>query len=397
MRINNPIPRSLLSECRKATQILLSFVKPNSVLGQTEVIPPEVLRNAKGLAIITVLKAGFLFSGRAGSGVIVARLPDGTWLAPLAIMTAGAGVGGQIGAELTDFVFILNTQSAVDSFAQAGSITLGGNVSVALGPGRNAEAAATALLKLALAVFAYSKTKGVFAGVSLEGSAIAERRDANSKFYGERVKSRDILAGKVDPPVACDPLFRLLESRVFTRPDLYDNDDDLYGDIHSIGTGESPDERASWGDDRPRSAKRYAGSPRDDYSNSPRDSYGGDFRDDDVYGDRRSGLSRRATSHTLGWEDDVYDRAPRGPRAVDRSTKPSFGGRETATALYLFAGQQSGDLSFAKGDVIEIVKRGDSQDDWWTGRVNGKEGIFPANYVRVGGAEGSVKRSTTYA
>ncbi|GME96576.1 unnamed protein product [[Candida] boidinii] len=89
---------------------------------------------------MTVLKAGFLFSGRAGSGVVVARLPDGSWSAPSALVTAGAGAGGQIGAELTDFVFILNTDAAVESFAQYGSVTLGGNVSVAAGPlGRNAE------------------------------------------------------------------------------------------------------------------------------------------------------------------------------------------------------------------------------------------------------------------
>lgn len=101
------------------------------------------------MAIITVLKAGFLFSGRAGSGVIVARLPDGSWSAPSAIVTAGAGVGGQIGAEITDFVFILNNKAAVDSFAQMGSITLGANVSVAAGPlGRNAEGAGTASLKV---------------------------------------------------------------------------------------------------------------------------------------------------------------------------------------------------------------------------------------------------------
>ncbi|GME95527.1 unnamed protein product [[Candida] boidinii] len=140
MGINNPIPRSLKSECVKAAKILSSFIKPNQVLGADEIIPHEVLLNAKGLAIMTVLKAGFLFSGRAGSGVVVARLPDGSWSAPSALVTAGAGAGGQIGAELTDFVFILNTDAAVESFAQYGSVTLGGNVSVAAGPlGRNAE------------------------------------------------------------------------------------------------------------------------------------------------------------------------------------------------------------------------------------------------------------------
>ena len=93
MGINNPIPRSLKSESKKAAKILSSFIKPNQIAGPEQVIPPRILKNAKGLAIITVFKAGFLFSGRAGSGVIVARLPDGSWSAPSAIVTAGAGVG----------------------------------------------------------------------------------------------------------------------------------------------------------------------------------------------------------------------------------------------------------------------------------------------------------------
>jgi SH3 domain-containing YSC84-like protein 1 len=94
----------------------------------------------KGLAVITVFKAGFLGSGRFGSGIVVARLSDGTWSAPSAIGTLGGGFGGQIGFELTDFVFILNDYNAVKTFSQAASVTLGGNVSIAAGPvGRNAE------------------------------------------------------------------------------------------------------------------------------------------------------------------------------------------------------------------------------------------------------------------
>lgn len=94
-------------------------------------------------------------------------------------------MGAQLGAEVTDFVMILNDSAAVKTFAQSGSLTLGGNVSVAAGPvGRNAEASGAASLKSVSAIFSYSKTKGLFAGVSLEGSAIIERKEANGKFYG---------------------------------------------------------------------------------------------------------------------------------------------------------------------------------------------------------------------
>ena len=93
--------------------------------------------------------------------MIVARLPDGSWSAPSAIVTAGAGVGGQIGAELTDFVFVLNTKAAVDTFAQMGSVTLGTNVSIAAGPlGRSAEAAGTATVGSVSAVLLIRKQKG---------------------------------------------------------------------------------------------------------------------------------------------------------------------------------------------------------------------------------------------
>ena len=104
---------SSLGECRKAGRILASFVDPRQAFGPDRIIPPEILAKAKGLAVLTVLKAGFLGSGRFGSGVVVARLADGSWSAPSAIVTGGGGFGGQIGFELTDFVFILNDAAAV--------------------------------------------------------------------------------------------------------------------------------------------------------------------------------------------------------------------------------------------------------------------------------------------
>ena len=161
--------------------------------------------------------------------MIVARLPDGSWSAPSAIVTAGAGVGGQIGAELTDFVFVLNTKAAVDTFAQMGSVTLGTNVSIAAGPlGRSAEAAGTATVGSVSAVLLIRKQKGYLL-VSLEGSAIVERREANRKFYGSNCKARNILAGQVDIPPACEALMRVLDSRVFSNKLPYD-EDDLYND-----------------------------------------------------------------------------------------------------------------------------------------------------------------------
>lgn len=350
-----------------------------------------MLKNAKGLAVITVLKAGFLFSGRAGSGVIVARLPDGSWSPPSAIITTGAGVGGQIGAELTDFVFILNSKSAVDSFAQLGSVTLGTNVSIAAGPlGRNAEAAGTASLHSASAIFSYSKTKGLFAGISLEGSAIIERRDANRKLYGNNVKARNILAGQVEAPPACDSLMRVLESRVFNHRLPYDdeNDSDYYNDI--------PDEFSETTSDSPRRRSRRQSLYSDE-----------DYSDEDDSYNRRATNTRKTETRKPNWEDDIYDNSSKrsdvdsvsqrfsntrvssssGPSRPPTSSKPNFGSQtkntNQAIALFSFKGEQPGDLPFKKGDVIDIIKKSNTADDWWTGSNNGSSGIFPANYVEL--------------
>src|SRR2546427_7252854 len=102
-------------------------------------IPRAVLRDARGIAIMTVIKAGFGLSGRGGAGVVVARIGNG-WSGPSAIGTGGAGFGLQIGAQVTEFVMILNTDAAVQAFSRNVNVTLGGDISVAAGPiGRNAE------------------------------------------------------------------------------------------------------------------------------------------------------------------------------------------------------------------------------------------------------------------
>ncbi|CAB4378452.1 unnamed protein product [Rhizophagus irregularis] len=132
--VNTPLPQDLAEECKKAAKILNSFIDPVAAKGPDKVIPPNVLQKAKGFAIFTVIKAGFLFSGRMGAGLVVARLEDGTWSAPSAIGTGGMGFGGQIGAEMTDFVIVLNSKDSVKTFTKGGNVTLGGNLSVAAGP-----------------------------------------------------------------------------------------------------------------------------------------------------------------------------------------------------------------------------------------------------------------------
>ncbi|EAW06588.1 SYLF and SH3 domain-containing protein [Aspergillus clavatus NRRL 1] len=403
--IHNPLPSSLSSECKKAGKILASFIDPRQAFGPDKIIPPEILAGAKGLAILTVLKAGFLGSARFGSGVVVARLADDSWSAPSAIATAGAGFGGQIGFELTDFVFILNDAAAVRTFSQVGTLTLGGNVSIAAGPvGRNAEAAGAASTKGVAAVFSYSKTKGLFAGVSLEGSMLVERKDANEKMYNSRVSARQLLSGTIRPPPAADPLLRVLNSRAFSgnvrgAGETMYNDIPVYDDRHDDVVWEGR-RRDAFGQGTQRDRGGFNASDDYEYRDRPRRA---NTWADDVYDRPAAGLGRspttnqadsfdrfggRSRSNTAPYEDDyVYsDSRPTRPTAP----KPVFAQHtaqaaalrsDQAIAKFTFDADQEGDLGFKKGDIITILKRTDKAEDWWTGRIGDRVGIFPSNYV----------------
>lgn len=112
-----------------------------------------------GLAIFQVVKAGFVFSGKAGSGLVIARLPDGSWSAPSCIATGGVGWGLQIGADITDFVIVLNSEDAVRAFSMGGNVTIGGNISAAAGPIGTGGSVQASLAHPA-PMFSYSKSKG---------------------------------------------------------------------------------------------------------------------------------------------------------------------------------------------------------------------------------------------
>jgi len=169
-------------------------------------IPQAVMRDARGVAIMSVTKAGFVVSGRGGTGVLVART-DAGWSGPSAIGTGGIGVGFQAGAQVTELVMILNTPDAVKAFSQGSNVTLGASLSAAVGPvGRSAEAG----VSLRAAIYTYSRSQGIFAGVSLEGTVIATRYDANEQYYGKPVYPADILEGKITPPTESQKLLELL-------------------------------------------------------------------------------------------------------------------------------------------------------------------------------------------
>jgi lipid-binding SYLF domain-containing protein len=158
-------------------------------------IPERLLQRAYGVAVIpSVTKVAFVLGGRRGSGVLVVRDGSGRFTNPMFVNLTGGSVGWQIGAQETDVVLVFTTRRSVEGIAD-GKLTLGAGASVAAGPvGRQAEAAAGVNAE----VFAYSRARGLFAGVALDGTAITTNSKGNGAYYGKNgVLPSEIMNGTV--------------------------------------------------------------------------------------------------------------------------------------------------------------------------------------------------------
>jgi len=159
-------------------------------------IPKDLLQNAHAIAVIPdVVKAGLVVGGRHGDGLISVKTRDGTWSNPSFIGLTGGSIGFQAGVSSTDVVLVFRTQRGVDSIVH-GKFTLGADASAAAGPvGRSATASTDA--QLHAEIYSYSRSRGLFAGAALDGSAITIDNDANQAVYGEGVTPRRIFEGGV--------------------------------------------------------------------------------------------------------------------------------------------------------------------------------------------------------
>lgn len=162
-------------------------------------IPPEVIRNAKGLAIFTTLRAGLTWSHASGSGVVVSKMPNGEWSPPSGILNHMVGYGFVAGADIYDCVAVINSDKGMEGFTRVRT-TLGGEVSAAVGPLGGGGRVESEMLKRQAPVWTYTKSKGLYVGVQLNGTVIVERKGENERFYGVKgVRHQQILAGEVDP------------------------------------------------------------------------------------------------------------------------------------------------------------------------------------------------------
>ena len=161
-----------------------------------DAIPGKLLETAHAVAVIpSVVKAGLVVGGRHGKGLIAVRRRDGTWSHPSYIKLTGASVGFQAGVQSTDVVLVFRTPRGVDSIVH-GKFTLGADAAVAAGPvGRSAEASTDGQLKAE--IYSYSRARGLFAGVALDGAVLSIDHDANEVIYGPNTTPRAAFEGRV--------------------------------------------------------------------------------------------------------------------------------------------------------------------------------------------------------
>lgn len=154
-------------------------------------IPNEVIINAKGLAIFSGFRAAMYLAGAGGSGIVIARLPDGSWSAPSAFAVRSGAIGLVYGVDVYDCVCVLNTAKAVESYAKP-EMSLGGGVALAAGP-----LGGTASIKEVKPVWTYTKSMGLYGGVTVDGTLIKEKKAMNAEYYGSEVTAAQVLRGKL--------------------------------------------------------------------------------------------------------------------------------------------------------------------------------------------------------
>jgi lipid-binding SYLF domain-containing protein len=200
-----PASNAAVDRCLRAARVL------DSVMGTPEkAIPQDLMSRSHCVAIIPgVKKAGFVVGGHYGKGVLSCRGENGLgWTAPTAVRIEGGSVGLQIGGSSTDLVLlIMNKRGAMKLLSS--KFTLGADAAVAGGPlGRSAQAQTDA--QLHAEILSYSRSKGLFAGVSLEGATLRPAHDANERLYGQPIDPKQVLASNVEAPLSVQPLMDAL-------------------------------------------------------------------------------------------------------------------------------------------------------------------------------------------
>jgi lipid-binding SYLF domain-containing protein len=204
----------LYAQAKEQDRLVNSGVVLEEILNTPENIPRELIEKANCVVVFpSVMKLAFGFGASYGRGAMVCRTGKdfrGPWGAPAMFALEGGSFGLQIGGQATDFVLLVMNKRGADSILRS-KVKLGGNISVAAGPvGRAASAETDAALRAE--VLSYSRSRGLFAGISLAGSSIRQDKNANAEIYGRKISARDIvLHNKVGIPEAGRHLVDVLQ------------------------------------------------------------------------------------------------------------------------------------------------------------------------------------------
>jgi lipid-binding SYLF domain-containing protein len=175
-----------------------------------ESIPKELMNITEGIIVVPkLINAGFVVGGKRGKGIAMVKLEDGTWSNPVFVTITGGSVGFQVGVQAVDLVLIFKTRETLQNIGN-GSFTLGGDVSVTAGPVGRSSTASTDY-KLEAEVYSYSRSKGLFAGISLGGSAISIDKNANEAFYENNDDAETIFADTSSSTDAVEELKNVLK------------------------------------------------------------------------------------------------------------------------------------------------------------------------------------------
>ncbi len=185
--LSEPSQAQTIEDARLATAgaILNAFTSDPATA-----IPPLLLQSAEGVAIIPdVIRAGFIFGGRRGRGVVLVRTADGSWSNPSFVTLTGGSFGAQIGADSTDVILVFGSERSVRDIAE-GKFTVGGDAAATAGPvGRNSTT--TRDMTFTAELYTYVRSRGLFAGATIEGAKLGVDHDANIKLYS--------IAGEAQP------------------------------------------------------------------------------------------------------------------------------------------------------------------------------------------------------
>ena len=185
------IARQESAEAKRVRDAATAF---GEIMGaEDNAIPSAILEKAEGIAIFPgTLRAGFIVGGMRGRGIISAR-NGGGWSAPAFLTLTGGSLGLQIGGQAADLVLVIRDRRGLENLV-SNQFKLGADAGVAAGPvGREAQAATD--VQMRAQILSYSRARGLFAGVTVNGSTVRQDRDANERFYGKRLETKEIVFG----------------------------------------------------------------------------------------------------------------------------------------------------------------------------------------------------------